>query len=112
MMFASRAAREVTNCGSCGRAFIDGEPDPRCTKWIHEWDRGAHVQHHEPNRILLELRNNRRDIFDLLLDLDSLWASQFPSAEVAHARSVLDRLSTFGIKRRTEPSRASRVRGQ
>lgn len=30
---------ERTQCGACGRPFVNGEPDPQCREFLHEWDR-------------------------------------------------------------------------
>lgn len=45
------------------------------------------------NRVLVELREKRRDIYDLMLNLDSRWAESFTYGEIEHARKVLDRLA-------------------
>jgi hypothetical protein len=47
------------------------------------------------NPILRELREKKRDVYDLLMDLDSMWADQFSDAQVWHAREVLSLLGSL-----------------
>lgn len=45
------------------------------------------------NRILTELRENKRDVYDLMYSLNSRWVDQFTWEEQEHAWAVLELLS-------------------
>lgn len=117
MIFASKTPRPITQCGGCGRPFVNGEPDPRCRQWFHEWDRFEHCQHNSVNPILTAVRKDAevthnwprslwtQDWIDVLdgysnswdscaVDLDEVLDAVTPD-HIDHARKVLTRLAAL-----------------